>query len=600
MIFAQINGVMLTAEQPGMQALRPGDPWEIEGIRDLVAAMTGTAGSPVMVDAPSLTPTTVQAGNGVEVFFGTWTGVTPTAVLRFRAAGSTGQGVDVTDQIVDGVYVTTQAGTLTLTVTAAPLAAVSVNATVSAAPAAPDAFADDQWTLQTGTKPGELVLTILALPDDKGSPINALRYRIGSGTWQTLSGTGPGQRVIDGGEAGEDVSVVIVAVNAIGESEPSDPKTAETGAPAPILQATIAPDPLVAGQPASVTFSVPIDGPPTIAQGQTAITATRVGTTNEWTFTPVAAGALIIAATAAEYASSPWTFDVQPALPTLVTRSDNTARIENVNPTTDPFDLEIVTPARYAGERTVTPSEFSDGPVAHVPLTFTGTADVGQALTGDLGLWLTLANDMSLEPVWVRRLTANSGDEFVPISGATGTTYTVGSGDQGYTIRFGGQAEDANGDRLVLSEAQAVIPAAVGWYAPTWKRNGETASRGTITGPDANGDLTIGSDGVAGGNTQGNPRVYFDVVPGDTYELETHIEWGDATRVIGRLSDMTSYNTAIHVSVFDVTKPEGATTLSRTDTFTPAGAHVAMYYIFTMGVSGTAKILSNTRVRQIA
>ncbi|VDS07593.1 hypothetical protein PARHAE_00770 [Paracoccus haematequi] len=386
-----------------------------------------------------------------------------------------------------------------------------------------------------------------------------------------------------------------------------DPGNLEAEAPVtwavaaqPTLQATITPDPLVAGQQASITFNAAIDGPPTIAQGQTAITATRVGTTNEWAFTPVSSGALIIAATAAGYASSPWTFDVQPALPALGTLSDNTARIENVTPTTAPFDLEIVTPARYAGQRTVTPSEFSGGPVAHVPPTFTGTADVGQALTGDLGLWLTLANDMNLEPVWVRRLTANSGDEFVPISGATGTTYTVASSDQGYTIRFGGQAEDANGDRLVLSEAQAVIPAAVGWYAPTWKRNGETASRGTITGPDANGDLTIGSDGVAGGNTQGNPRVYFDVVPGDTYELETHIEWGDATRVIGRLSDMTSYNTAIHVSVFDVTKPEGATTLSRTDTFTPAGTHVAMYYIFTMGVSGTAKILSNTRARQIA
>lgn len=451
MIFAQINGVMLTVEQPGMQALRPGDPWEVEGIRDLVAAMTGTAGSPVMVDAPSLTPTTVQAGNGVEVFIGTWTGVTPTAVLRFRAAGTMGQGVDVTEQIVDGVYVTTQAGTLTLTVTAAPLAAVSVNATVSAAPAAPDAFADDQWSLQTGTKPGELVLTILDLPDDKGSPINALRYRIGGGTWQTLSGTGPGQRVIDGGEAGEDVSVVIVAVNAVGESEPSDPKAAETGAPAPTLQATITPDPLVAGEDFEVVFSA---APDTVSPSSLVADQSNP---LRYTGTAPVNGSLAIGATKAGWQPYAATVTVQPAPPEIVVTSANTMQVRNATAETASFDLTITSPAAYAGTRQVDPAQMSSGPVAHVDPVQTGTAAVGQVVTLDPGLWL---NFESAGPVSLEYELQSGG---VALQGVNGLSYTVQASDQGKSLVWHVTGIDQLGERTVQSNAIAILAASNWW-----------------------------------------------------------------------------------------------------------------------------------------
>lgn len=138
MKFVQISGPTLTvAEATGDARQAASDPlanpWKITGIDALVSAMTGAAASPVMVTPPSLSPASVTAGDQVDVFLGTFTGASPVGVLRFLASGQTGQGVDVTASIVNGKYTTTAAGTLTLTVTAAPLSAVSVSATVAAA-----------------------------------------------------------------------------------------------------------------------------------------------------------------------------------------------------------------------------------------------------------------------------------------------------------------------------------------------------------------------------------------------------------------------------------------------------------------------------------
>lgn len=173
----------------------------------------------------------------------------------------------------------------------------------------------------------------------------------------------------------------------------------------------------------------------------------------------------------------------------------------------------------------------------------------------------------------------------VSLSGEAALDFTVTASRSGYTSRS---------QTLSIT----VTSGAGAWAFPTFLRGTELTTRGTITGPDGNGDLTIGSDNIAApnGNTSGNPRVYFDVVPGTAYELETHIQWGNATRVIGRLSDTTGNNAGVNVTVFDITK--GAeTTLDRSDTFTPTTGRVAMHYVFMMNQTGTSKILSTTRVR---
>lgn len=202
------------------------DPWDIEGIAGLVAAMTGTAASPVIVSPPALTPAVAFVGDDVAVFPGIFTGATATAILRLN-------GVNVTSQIIDGQFTPEIPGSLSLTVSAPPLASISVSATISPLPiqpVVPAQFGPDDWTLTTGALPGQLLLSILDLPTDGGSPINAIMYRVNDGTPQTFGGTGAGTRTIDGGDPDTLASVTIQAVNAIGPAEESAAKEAQTAA----------------------------------------------------------------------------------------------------------------------------------------------------------------------------------------------------------------------------------------------------------------------------------------------------------------------------------------------------------------------------------
>lgn len=120
-------------------------------------------------------------------------------------------------------------------------------------------------------------------------------------------------------------------------------------------------------------------------------------------------------------------------------------------------------------------------------------------------------------------------------------------------------------------------------------------ARGT-TRPGADGAIEVVTKA---GNLSGSPRVCFDVEPGQTYQLETAIEFGDASRVVGRLSDMTGYNDDINVTVFDLRPGAGQTRLWRSDTFTPTAGRIAMHLVFVMGTSGTARILPETRIRKV-
>lgn len=227
MIFVQVNGVSLTAAEPIGDNLRlVPTPATLPGIDALIAAMTGTSALPVMLAPPTLTPTEAAVGEPVAVFLGTFSGALPTGVLRMN-------GLDVTGDIENGIYIPSETGTLTLTVIASPLSPVSISAVINGDNAtAPGSFTGDQWTASTGLEPGQIVLNVSALPSDGGSAITAIEYTTGS-AWVALLGTGTGPRVLQMPANGESYSFALRAVNAIGPGAGSATKSATSGAAAP-------------------------------------------------------------------------------------------------------------------------------------------------------------------------------------------------------------------------------------------------------------------------------------------------------------------------------------------------------------------------------
>ncbi len=86
-----------------------------------------------------------------------------------------------------------------------------------------------------------------------------------------------------------------------------------------------------------------------------------------------------------------------------------------------------------------------------------GTASVGQALTGSVGSWSGSPNSFAYE--WHRCDIA--GLNCAPIAGAAGATYTLASADAGDTIRVAITATNAYGQTTATSEPTAVVQSAV-------------------------------------------------------------------------------------------------------------------------------------------
>ena len=167
------------------------------------------------------------------------------------------------------------------------------------------------------------------------------------------------------------------------------------------------------------------------------------------------------------------------------------------------------------------------------------------------------------------------------LTGQTALDFTVTATRSGYL-------------QAVATASITVIPAgsAGPWAFPTFKPSTESTSTGSIA---TNGD---GSLTVTATTSTGNPRVYFNVVAGGTYELDTAIEWGNASRVICRTSDTKGLS---GTTVFDVTKGAGEITLSRAgDLVKPTSGQIACHYVFVMANGQTAKILPATRVRRLS
>ena len=110
-------------------------------------------------------------------------------------------------------------------------ASVSGAEIVAADIVTPAAFAAVEWILADNPSEGgdELTLTVLSVPSDGGAAITALQYRVDSGSGygaaQTLSGTGIGPRNI-AVLAETETNVQLRALNAVGEGDWSDAKTA--------------------------------------------------------------------------------------------------------------------------------------------------------------------------------------------------------------------------------------------------------------------------------------------------------------------------------------------------------------------------------------
>lgn len=92
----------------------------------------------------------------------------------------------------------------------------------SSVPALPAAFSAGQWSVTPGWR--QLNVTINSLPDNGGSAIIDIEFNENDTTW--ISSAGVGDFVLAGRPNGEQVSLTIRAVNAIGAGEASDAKEA--------------------------------------------------------------------------------------------------------------------------------------------------------------------------------------------------------------------------------------------------------------------------------------------------------------------------------------------------------------------------------------
>lgn len=94
--------------------------------------------------------------------------------------------------------------------------------------AAPDAFAPSDWELNGTDSVGTLEVNILTLPADNGDPITDLERRVNGGAWVSLGTATTGTVNVSSltSDSFDEDDLEIRAVNGIGESGPSDVKSA--------------------------------------------------------------------------------------------------------------------------------------------------------------------------------------------------------------------------------------------------------------------------------------------------------------------------------------------------------------------------------------
>jgi hypothetical protein len=94
-------------------------------------------------------------------------------------------------------------------------------------------------------------------------------------------------------------------------------------------------------------------------------------------------------------------------------------------------------------------------PLATTPPSVTGTAALGQTLTGSEGIWI---NSPTLTRSWLR--CDATGNACAPVAGATTSTYVLAQADVGFTIRYSVIGMNSISTATATSTQTAVVAAA--------------------------------------------------------------------------------------------------------------------------------------------
>ena len=295
---------------------------------------------------------------------------------------------------------------------------------------------------------------------EKGSPIWARRAS-GQSTWVVIDGAS-GETYTAGDDLfdeGDDLRSGTPFTNSEGSIILWSLPIKISAAP----QITASIDLQPAGQQSSITFNVAIDGSPTIAQGSTSITATRVGTTNQWTFTAPVEGPISFAATKAGYtAFSDASRTVAPALSALIER-DYEIMLQG-DPGSEP--LEIIEPQEYAGSYVTPNSSLVNGMAVLAAAVIARTGDVITTTRDPLFTW-----DDSIEPIsyghaYYRGTTALNATLIEGTEGAI--SYTVDPAlDGGKNVYRRDWMEGAGSDsELAVFSNGVAVAAPANWWTP--------------------------------------------------------------------------------------------------------------------------------------
>jgi hypothetical protein len=144
-------------------------------------------------------------------------------------------------------------------------------------------------------------------------------------------------------------------------------------------------------------------------------------------------------------------------------------------------------------------------PVSTAPPVISGIAENGQTLTETPGSWTNSPSTTSTQ--W--QLCNASGTGCAPITGATGSKYTLTSGDVGSTVRVRETAQNADGAGSEESAPTEVVTANVPKLAGFTPTSGITGSTVTITGGGLGGVSAVSFGGLA---------AQFKVVSGSEIE----------------------------------------------------------------------------------